>query len=94
MKYILVLLLGLSSMATANTIYNEKCAGCHGISGEGRAGFSPKLAGQHWQYLRDQIRDIKLGRRTNGMSPVMENLFNELTDKEIVEISKYLETLK
>ena len=94
MKYILVLLLGLSSIANANTIFKAKCSSCHGTSGEGIAGFSPKLAGQHWQYLRDQINDIKSKKRTNGISSTMIPLFKELSDKEIVELSKYLGSLK
>lgn len=90
MKTIILVLL-MSFPAFGNNVYKERCAGCHGQKGEGIAGYSPRLAGQHWQYLRDQIRDIKLERRTNGMSFVMTPLFKELTKEEIEVLSKYLE---
>lgn len=92
MKTIILTLL-MSFPAFGNNVYKERCAGCHGQKGEGIAGYSPKLAGQHWTYLRDQIRDIKLSRRTNGMSPVMAPIFKGLTDKQVIELTKYLEGL-
>lgn len=84
------LLLAMSSPAE---VYSMKCAGCHGVKAEGRAGFSPKLAGQHWQYLRDQIRDIKNDKRTNGNSPMMKPFFKDMSSKSIEKIAKYLEGL-
>ena len=92
MKLIIAMLL-ICSTGYANKFYQTRCAGCHMSGGEGKAGYSPKLAGQHWQYLRNQIRDIKLGRRDNGLSPIMQPLFKTLTDKEIEGLAKYIEKL-
>lgn len=89
MKYIIMILL-IASPALANQNYVNYCAGCHRVDASGIAGYSPKLAGQHWQYLRDQMRDIKLGRRTNGSSGVMQPLFKRMSDEEIKALAKYL----
>jgi cytochrome c553 len=42
----------------------ERCAECHGATGQGDAGKSvPKLAGQHHAYLLRQFLDVLEGRR-------------------------------
>ena len=94
MRLIIILCILLSTPVYANNTYINQCTGCHKKDGSGIAGYSPRLAGQHWQYLRDQIRDIKLGRRTNGMSFVMQTLFEPLNAKQIDELSKYMQGLK
>jgi cytochrome c553 len=56
------------------------CAGCHGMSGEGRpdAGY-PRLAGQPHRYLERQLEAYADGRRK---SAVMEPLASSLTADE------------
>jgi cytochrome c553 len=44
--------------------YQRDCAQCHGPRGAGNAGrVAPRLAGQHYEYLRRQIYDAVDGRR-------------------------------
>ena len=99
MKILISIFILLSNTSYANSFYNNslyfnQCATCHGAGGEGQAGFSPRLSGQHWQYLKDQMLDIKNGKRTNGKSYLMRGIFNKLTTQQIEDISKYLQELK
>jgi cytochrome c553 len=45
-------------------VYARSCASCHGVAAEGRAR-SPRLAGQHYEYLLRQMHDAVEGRRPN-----------------------------
>jgi cytochrome c len=81
------------TFSSPNALYKAKCESCHGKTGQGQPGFSPKLAGQYSFYLKNQILDIKSGRRTNGGSSLMKGIFGTLTDEDIEGVSKYLEKL-
>ena len=50
----------------------------------------PKLAGQSREYLANQVKDIRDGRRTNGQAAVMKAIVASLTDAEIDAIARYL----
>lgn len=46
--------------------YQRHCSSCHGKSGEGSAERAlPRLAGQRYDYLLEQIYDVEHGRRRN-----------------------------
>lgn len=80
--------------AEGETLYQEKgCATCHGPAGKSVAPIWPNLAGQHKQYLITQIKDIKSGKRNNGMSVSMQPMVTNITDEEIEKISDWLSTL-
>jgi cytochrome c553 len=45
---------------------NGVCAACHGDAGQGgKKGEYPRLAGQHVEYLMDQLKKFKERKRTN-----------------------------
>jgi cytochrome c553 len=45
-------------------IYNERCAGCHGAAGEGRAQVAiPAVGGQNYTYLLTQLGGFAAGHR-------------------------------
>jgi cytochrome c553 len=54
------------SVDTGAQLYARACASCHGraAKGEDRNGY-PRLAGQHYEYLLQQIDDAVQGRRPN-----------------------------
>jgi cytochrome c len=89
-----VLSLGLAGTAAADgaALYTAKaCNTCHGADGKTPIMPSyPKLAGQNSDYAVAQIKDIRDGKRTNGMTAAMKPMVAALTDAEIKEISDYL----
>lgn len=73
---------------------NGVCAACHGDSGQGgKKGEYPRLAGQHVEYLMDQLKKFKERKRTNlPMFPYTEE--RELPDEDLVHIAAYLASIK
>lgn len=62
------------------------CQTCHGLHAEGH-GTTPRLAGQHGDYLRNQLARLRLGMRASGM---MHPNTNGMSDKQIEELIAYL----
>lgn len=73
-------------------LYKEKnCHSCHGDNGDHPAGQDfPRLKGQSYAYISNQLRDITQGRRTNGLSTVMQNSVPQLTEDEIRALARYI----
>ena len=73
---------------------NGVCAACHGDSGQGgKKGEYPRLAGQHAEYLAEQLHKFKARKRINiPMFPYTEE--RELPDEDIVHITAYLSAIK
>ena len=73
------------------------CIACHSPTGQGNApaGF-PALAGQHPQYIADQLRayrkgyEDESGRTNDGESMIMRSTAFGLSDKEIEAVSSYV----
>jgi cytochrome c553 len=73
--------------------YSHLCRGCHGPVGQGDAAHGmPRLAGQHYEYLRRQIHDAADGRRPN-FSPSHIHLLARLDYEQISAISDHLSRL-
>lgn len=73
---------------------NGVCAACHGDSGQGgKKGEYPRLAGQHVEYLMEQLHKFKDRKRTNlPMFPYTEE--REMPDEDLVQIAAYLASIK
>jgi cytochrome c553 len=68
--------------------YQKYCAGCHGDNGEGNDELVyPKLQGQHFQYMSQQIRRIKSGVRE--VHPAMQAVVNELDLEQLEQAINY-----
>ena len=68
--------------------YQTYCAGCHGDNGEGNNELVyPKLQGQHFQYMSQQIRRIKNGVRE--VHPAMQAVVNELDLEQLEQAINY-----
>lgn len=68
------------------------CATCHGSDGHGTATL-PRLAGQHAQYLENQIKQFNRRERTND-NAVMQGIASKLSELETKAVAAYLSGLK
>ena len=76
-------------------LYQAKgCVSCHGPAGISPAPIWPNIAGQHKPYLVAQMKDIKSGKRNNGMSMTMKPLIANVSDEEIEKIADWLSKQK
>ncbi len=62
------------------------CRSCHGASGEGHDA-NPRLAGQHAEYLKNQLIRLRFGLRASG---AMHPTTNSMTDGQIDALVAYL----
>jgi len=67
------------------------CAFCHGITAHGTA-VIPRLAGQHAEYLRSQIKVFHLDYRP-GLAVTMKAVVERLTEEEAAQVAEYLQGL-
>ncbi|MEI5640559.1 MULTISPECIES: c-type cytochrome [unclassified Pseudoalteromonas] len=82
--------------ADGKALYTQKmCQTCHGA--EGKAPIMPlypKINGQNKEYLVAQMKDIKSGKRNNGMSSAMKAMVANVSDAEFEAIAEYLSKVK
>jgi len=77
---------GTKEYKQGSDIYQQHCNGCHGAHGEGNNELVyPRLQGQHFQYMSQQLTRIKSGLRQvhPAMQAVVQNLDLEQLDKAI-----------
>lgn len=71
------------------------CAACHGPAGEGNGPANyPRVAGQSAQYLADQLRNFREGKRKNSPNGMMTDISHRMNDQEIEAVSSYIEGLR
>jgi len=72
-------------------LYKAKiCHTCHGEDGTHPVTEHPVIAGQPVTYLVGQMKDIRDGRRTNGLSASMSAAVSNVTDEEFEIIAEWL----
>ena len=73
---------------------NELCAGCHGEFGQGgKQGVYPRLAGQPYQFLVDQLVLFRERKRPNlAMVEYVDE--RQMPDEDIQDISAYLAAIE
>ena len=73
-------------------LYKAKvCHTCHGEDGNTpTAPIYPKVGGQTKEYISTQMKDIRDGKRANGMSAVMKATVAAVTDEEFDAIAAWL----
>lgn len=77
-------------LAAGKSIFQERCAACHGNNGQGMVG--PNLTDDYWLHgdkINDIFKTIKYGVQSKGM-PTWES---QLTAKQISDVANYIESL-
>lgn len=77
--------------AQGESLYQNKCASCHGELAQGNyADKTPRLQGQHYAYLQQQVKLITAHRRKThpGMLAVVKTLALDEVDKVLNYISR------
>lgn len=70
------------------------CMACHGPKGEGNGqALSPRLSGQHADYIRDQLLAYRENKRTTDPQGIMRTLAKKLTIEEIGALANYVQGL-
>uniref|UniRef100_UPI003341A922 c-type cytochrome n=1 Tax=Castellaniella defragrans TaxID=75697 RepID=UPI003341A922 len=67
------------------------CAACHAPNGAGIPGEFPRLAGQHPEYLTEQLKLFRSGDRAND---IMRDVADRMTDKDIAAVADYAAGLR
>lgn len=71
-------------------LINKRCALCHGTFGQGAPGpNSPRIAGMDKDYLIQVLKDFVSGER-DSVAMVMAAGLNELSERDIHDVSAYL----
>ena len=71
------------------------CSACHGKDAKSPIlPTYPKLAGQNEGYILQQLKDIKSGKRNNGMTAAMKGIMHLVNEEEMKALAKYLSGLK
>lgn len=64
----------------------QQCIACHGPMGKSATELFPNLSGQRYDYLVNQMRNLKSGKRVNEvMNPIMK----DLSDEDIQTIARF-----
>ena len=85
-----------AAAADGEALYTQKmCQTCHGAEGKAPImGAYPKINGQNKDYLVAQMKDIKSGARSNGMTAAMKAMVATVTDEEFEAIADCLSKVK
>lgn len=70
------------------------CAACHSPDGAGIPDQYPRLAGQHQEYVLNQLKAFRAGERANGNAAQMMAIASRLNDKEMEALAEYVASLK
>jgi len=83
---------GSAAASDGAALFKSKgCPACHGVDGSYPVSQDyPVIAGQNASYLLRQSRDIRDGRRNNGLTQMMREAVTQVTDDELAIISEWL----
>ena len=82
-----------SRLTRGEALYLADCVSCHGKNGEGNEKkFYPRVAGQHFLYLKQEVAEIANGLRRNA-NPKMVEVVKRLKDDDIAALADYMSRL-
>ena len=70
------------------------CASCHGAQGQGIPTQFPRLAGQHTDYVYDQLNKFRIGERANDGAKMMRTSAAKMTDADMRAVATYIQGLR
>ena len=77
-------------LAEGDRLYQMECAACHGRFGEGdNPSYTPALRGQHYNYLRRQMRALATGHRT-GMDGEGRQRLGQISLTQLDAVADYI----
>ncbi|MGH8042047.1 MAG: c-type cytochrome [Rudaea sp.] len=80
---------------SGQTLAQQVCSNCHGITGNSRSPEFPNLAAQQQDYIVAQLQGFKAHSREDPPGPeYMWGLSHNLTDKQITELATYFSEQK
>jgi cytochrome c553 len=80
-----------ADLAAARTRAQVLCENCHGFNGVATLTGAANLSGQQKEYLREQLRAFRAGRRQNEQMNVIAKM---LTDADIENLSEWYASFK
>jgi cytochrome c553 len=69
------------------------CGQCHGAAGQGVGETFPKLAGQSAEYIANQLKAWKDGKRSNDPLHLMTGISSKLNDRQVAAVAAYYASL-
>jgi len=69
------------------------CGECHGAAGQGVGKTFPKLAGQSAEYIANQLKVWKAGKRADDPLHLMTGISSKLNDDQVVAVAAYYASL-
>ncbi len=83
-----------ADIEAGRALYKKKrCRTCHGPEGRKPLKGYPYIAGQKYEYIINQMKDVRDKKRTNGKIKTMYNFVRKLKDEEIAQIAAFLSTV-
>lgn len=81
------------ALSRGKALYQKDCVVCHGKKGLGVAEqFYPRVAGQHYPYLRKEIANIAQGIRRNA-NPRMAAIVKRYSEADIAAVADFMSRL-
>ena len=79
--------------AEAGKAKSATCVACHGVDGNSTIPANPKIAGQHEEYIFQQLKAFKLGMTSGGKegrnNPIMGGMVAALSEQDMKDLSAY-----
>ncbi len=70
------------------------CTACHGPTGQGiETAAYPRLAGQHPDYIVQQLKAFKSKERANDLNAIMRDISAKLSDDDMLAVASYINGL-